>query len=124
MSSAYLSDNKSIKQSLNIHKPNSFVWEALAVERKQLHKPSKGLPVKLNVFVSFWSTATEFSSRSHLPTIRQLPHKIVRSITVDPASNPIPTDTWLWAVSVLPDSPDAVQKQDVMLRYHKFYSLK
>ena len=68
------------------------------------------LPVKLNPLVSFKSVATEFSM-SHLPTMMQDPHSIVRSITVDPASKPIPIETWLWAVSLLPDSPDASETQ-------------
>lgn len=55
--------------------------------------------------MSVESSAIE-SSMSHLPTITQVPHIIVRSSTVDPASSPIPTDTWLWATSVLPESPD------------------
>lgn len=49
-------------------------------------------PLKLNPLVSFPSIATEFSM-SHLPTMTQVPHMTVRSITVDPASNPIPTET-------------------------------
>lgn len=67
------------------------------------------IPVKLNPFVFFESTATE-PSISHLPTRTQDPHITVRSITVDPASKPIPTETWLWAVSVLPESPDTERK--------------
>lgn len=63
------------------------------------------IPVKLNPRVSVESFAIEFSM-SHLPTITQVPHIIVRSKTVDPASKPIPTETWLWAVSLLPESPD------------------
>lgn len=50
------------------------------------------IPVKLNPRVSVESFAIEFSM-SHLPTITQVPHIIVRSKTVDPASKPIPTET-------------------------------
>ena len=71
-----------------------------------------GIPVRLNPLVSCKSLATE-SWRSHLPTITQDPHIIVRSITVDPASNPIPTETWLCAVSVLPESPDTTWNKRV-----------
>lgn len=66
---------------------------------------ARDIPVKLNRFVSCKSLATLFSM-SHLPTITQEPHITVRSMTVEPASKPIPTETWLCAVSALPDSPD------------------
>lgn len=50
------------------------------------------VPVKLKPLVSTPSFALA-STRSHLPTTTQDPHSNVRSITMDPASNPIPTDT-------------------------------
>lgn len=62
-------------------------------------------PVKLKPLVSRESLATP-SSISHFPTITQEPQITVRSMTVEPARSPMPTDTWLCAVSVLPDSPD------------------
>ena len=75
-------------------------------------KIPKYIPVKLKPFVSSLSCAIE-STRSHFPTITHDPHIIVRSITVDPASNPIPTETWLWAVSVDPERPDTIQDKKV-----------
>lgn len=54
----------------------------------------KDRPVKLKPFVSLLSMATEFSI-SHFPTIIQVPHARVRSMTVEPARSPIPTETWL-----------------------------
>ena len=55
-------------------------------------KIPKYIPVKLKPFVSRSSSAIE-STRSRFPIITHDPHITVRSITVDPASNPIPTET-------------------------------
>ena len=70
------------------------------------------IPVKLNPFVSIASSAT-VSTMSHLPTTTHDPHISVRRITVDPASKPIPMETWLWAVSVVPEIPDTIQDKRV-----------
>lgn len=74
------------------------------------------IPVKLNPLVSLLSIATEFWI-SHLPTTTQEPHISVRINTVEPASNPIPTETWLWAVSVLPESPDTEKNRQFEANY-------
>ena len=87
----------------NVKKLNSSVGHGKLVNKT--FKEDKNIPVKLNPFVSFESFAMELSI-SHLPTTIQDPHITVRSITVEPASNPIPTDTLLWAVSLSPESPD------------------
>lgn len=75
------------------------------------------IPNRLNPFVSCKSTEVEFSERSHFPTTMQEPHSTVRSMTVDPASRPIPITTWDWAVSLLPESPDTETKHDLLCNY-------
>ena len=69
----------------------------------------RNIPNRLKLFVSCESIEVEFSERSHLPTTTQEPQSNVRSMTVDPASNPIPIKTWFWAVSLLPESPDTAK---------------
>lgn len=73
----------------NVENISYLSWKKIV--RKTIQE-DKNVPVKLNPFVSFPSIATE-PSISHLPTIIQVPHIIVRSKTVDPASKPIPTET-------------------------------
>ena len=46
------------------------------------------------------------SQMSHLPTTVQVSQRTVGSITVEPASKSIPTETWLRAVATFPESPE------------------
>lgn len=76
--------------------------------------------------MSFKSTAIEFTI-SHLPTVQQVPHIAVRSITVDPANKPIPTETWLWASAALPVIPDTDENKKLVnliwLATNNFYDI-
>ena len=62
------------------------------------------IPVKLKRFV-FVESAD--SSRSCLLNKTEDPQSNVRRLTAVPASKPIPMESWLWAVSLVSDSPDA-----------------
>lgn len=68
----------------------------------------RSIPNRLNFLVSWESIAVEFSERSHLPTTTQEPQINVKSMTVEPASKPIPIKTCCCAVSLVPESPETV----------------
>lgn len=79
-------------------------------------------PERWNPLVSVRSMATSLfdrglDTRSHRPTIKHEPHSAVSTITVDPATKPMPTSTCSCAAAwVAAPNPEATYRKQRMVQ--------